>query len=219
MPDRESIKDAILDGIHAANVSYEEWSRGWWVTDSGVEGHVVSMIAGKLNQRIAGQGSLVMELPFGIIRKWSGAKRSPWRPQKTLNSRNRADMVLLDMNNRPVCVIEVKRFWDEEKCFKHLKRIRDLILQCNRKKGGSLSRGFLAFMLAASDTDDMSAEQSLKIAERYIRKRIRNQFERDGLSLKCHTGRIRRYPKKYRELYETVKWAHASFCVELASRQ
>ena len=218
MPDSESIKEAILDGIHAANVRYEEWSRGWWVTDSGVEGHVVSTIAEKLNQRITSQGSLVMELPFGIIRKGSGAARPPGRPRRTLNSRNRADIVLRDSNDRPVCIIEVKRFWDEEKCFKDLERIRDLIRQCSRKKGGSLSRGFLAFMLAAWETDDMSAEQTLKIEERYIRQRIRNQFERDGLSLRCHTGRIRRYPKKYRKLHDDVKWAHASFCVELTSR-
>ena len=38
MSDWEAIKDAVLDGIHAANIRYEEWSRGWWVTDSGVEG-------------------------------------------------------------------------------------------------------------------------------------------------------------------------------------
>ncbi len=218
MPDREAIKEAILDGIHTANVRYEGWSRGWWVTDSGVEGHVVSTIAEKLNQQITGQGSLVMELPFGVIREESGAARRPGRPRINLNSKNRADIVLRDLNDRPFCVIEVKRFWNEEKCFKDLKRIRDLILQCNRKKGGTLNRGFLAFMLAAWETDDESAEQSLTIAERYIKQRVRTQFEREGLRLKCHTGPIRRYPKKYRKLHDEVKWVHASFCVELASR-
>ena len=218
MPDKEAIKEAILDGIGAANVRYEVWSRGWWVTDSGVEGHVVSTIAEKLYRQIAGQGSLVMELPFGLIRQWSGAARPPGRPRKTLNSRNRADIVLLDTNGGPFCVIEVKRFWHEEKCFKDLKRIRDLILRCNRNEGGTLSRGFLAFMLAAWETDDESAEQSLKAEERYIRRRGRTQFNREGLRLKCHTGPIRRYPRKYRRLHEDVKWAHASFCVELASR-
>ena len=197
MLDWKAIKKAILDGIHAANVRYEEWSRGWWVTDSGVEGHVVSTIAEKLHRQIAGQGSLAMELPFGTIRKGSGAARPPGRPRKTLNSRNRADIVLRDTNDRPVCVIEVKRYWDEEGCFKDLTRIRDLILQCNRKKGGTLSRGFLAFMLAAWETDEESAEQSLKVEERDIRRRFRTQFEREGLRLKCHTGPIRRYPKKY----------------------
>lgn len=216
MPDGKAIKNAILDGIHEANVRYEKWSRGWWVTDSGVEGHVVSTIAEKLYRRIAGQGSLAMELPFGIIRKASGATPPPGRPRKTLNSRNRADIVLRDMNDRPVCVIEVKRFWDEEKCFEDLVRIRNLILRCNRKKGGSLGRGFLGFMLAAWETDDMSAEQSLEIAERYIRQRVQTQFDREGLRMRCHTGPIRSYPKKYRKLHSEGKWAHASFCVELS---
>ena len=218
MPDSEAIKKAILDGIHAANVRYEEWSSGWWVTDSGVEGHVVSTIAKKLGRQIAGQGSLLMELPFGTIRQGSGAAQPPGRPRKTLNSRNRADIVLRDTNDRPVCVIEVKRFWDEEKCFKDLERIRNLILRYNRRKGGSLDLGFLAFMLAAWGTDDESAERSLKVDERYIRQRIGTQFEREGLRLKCHTGPIRRFPKKYRKLHDDVHWAHASFCVELASR-
>ena len=218
MPDSKSIKKAILAGIHEANVRYEKWSRGWWVTDSGVEGHVVSTIAEKLNQHISGQESLVMELPFRTIREWSGAARRRGRPRNTLNSRNRADIVLLDLHNRPVCIIEVKRFWDEGKCFEDLERIRDLIRRCSRENIGSLSRGFLAFMLYARETDNMSAEQSLRKDERDVRQRIRAQFERDGLSLQCHTGRIRRYPKEYRKRYETVNWVHASFCVELANR-
>ena len=100
MPDSESIKKAILDGIHEANVLYEEWSRGWWVTDSGVEGHVVSTIARMLHRGITGQGSVVMELLFRDIRNWSESPRPRGRPRKTLKPNNRADIVLRDTNDR-----------------------------------------------------------------------------------------------------------------------
>lgn len=76
MPDRKAIKKAILDGIHAVNVRYEKWSRGLWVIDSGIEGHVVSTIAGELHQQIAGQMSLEMESAVGKIRRGPEVKRS-----------------------------------------------------------------------------------------------------------------------------------------------
>lgn len=115
-------------------------------------------------------------------------------------------------------MIEVKRFWDQKACFNDLERIRNLILRHNRKKNGSLGRGFLGFMLYARETDDMSAEQSLNMEEERIREQIRTQFKRKGLRLKCHAGPVRHYPREYRKLYYEVKWAHASFCVELARR-
>lgn len=74
-------------------------------------------------------------------------------------------------------------------------------------------------MLAAWETDHEGAEQALKVAEGYIRQRARIQFDGEGLRLKCHTGLIRRNPKKYGKLHDEVKWAHAGFCVELTSRQ
>ena len=89
-----------------------------------------------------------MEMPFGTIEEWSGAGRPLGRPRKTLNESNRADIVVLDRRDRPVYVIEVKRFWTKKPCFEDLQRIRDLLLKFGCNAGGSLVGGFLVFMLA-----------------------------------------------------------------------
>ena len=110
MAERRAIKKAILKGLQLANKRYERWSGGWWLTDSGVEGHAVSTIGEMLNRQVAGSGNIVMEMPFGTIEEWSGAGRPRGRPRETLNASNRADIVVLDRRDRPVYVIEVKRF-------------------------------------------------------------------------------------------------------------
>ena len=113
----------MLDGVQVANTRYENWSRGGWLSDSGVEGHVVSTIGEKLHGQIAGEGSIEMEVPFGCIQEWSKARRPRGRPRISQNKRNRADIVVLTTKCRPICVIEVKRGWDEEKCLWGLVRI------------------------------------------------------------------------------------------------
>ena len=147
MVDRRAMRNAILDGVQVANRRYEKWSRGGWLSDSGVEGHVVSTIAEKLHGPVSGKGSIAMEMSFGSIRKWSRAKNPQGRPRKNLKARNRADIVVLSEEWRPVCVIEVKRVWHEVNCLKDLGRIRDLILGCGRHKNGLLRSGFLTFLL------------------------------------------------------------------------
>ena len=44
MPSSKAMRSAIFAGIRAANVEYEKWSNGWWVTDSGVEGLMVGLV-------------------------------------------------------------------------------------------------------------------------------------------------------------------------------
>ena len=114
----------ILKGVQDANKKYEKWSKGHWLIDAGIEGHLVSTIARKLSGHI-GCGSLVMEVSFdGIF----------------------ADIVLFDSKDRPICVIEVKRTWrpwNEDNCIEDLERIRDLVIRYGEKGDGSLKRGFL----------------------------------------------------------------------------
>ena len=51
MPGRKVIRNAILEGLRAANVEYEQWSNGWWVNDSGVEGLLVAGIGKEATRR------------------------------------------------------------------------------------------------------------------------------------------------------------------------
>ena len=72
---------------------------------------MVATIAEKLDSVLTVDESLAMELPFSYIQECSAAKRRPGRPPKTLRGKNRADIVLFDGQDYPVCVIEVKRLW------------------------------------------------------------------------------------------------------------
>ena len=218
MVGRTAVRDAILSGVQVANKRYERWSKGGWLSDSGVEGHVVSTIGEKLNGVISGKGSVQMEMPFGAIQEWSEARRPPGRPRISLSTRNRADIVIRTRDWRPVCVIEVKRAWEETGCLKDIVRIRDLILRCGRQNDGSLRAGFLAFLLEGWEEEDMTAEQCLKGREREIRRVFREEFDTEGLNLECRRSTIRRWPKKYRDLHEESNWVHAAFCVGLWRR-
>ena len=217
MISRRSIGSAILEGVQEANKQYEKWSRGLWVTDSGIEGHVVSTIAEKLHGLIAGKGSIEMEMPFGAIQEWSGAGRPRGRPRFTMNPRNRADIAILTKKWRPVCVIEVKRFWEEKKCLEDLERVRDLILRCGNQRNGSLKAGFLAFLLDGWEEEDMNAEECLYYRRKEIAHVLRDRFDKNGVKMKPRMGPTRCYPRRYRKLLKQPKWVHAPICISLWS--
>ena len=216
MPGGTTIREAIFAGIEAANVKYENLSDGWWLTDSGVESLLVSAIGESLGSKQSDGESLVMELPFRTIVDWSGTSRRRGRPRATLKGINRADIVLFNSDRKPVCVVEVKRLWDQARCFADMARIRDLVLQCNRQHDGSLRRGFLALMLAKKATANETAKQRIGQQAAQIEDLIEAGFDRKGLKLRCFAGPVRRYPEKYRIIYDECEWAHAGFCVELS---
>ena len=216
MPGRKVIRDAILEGVQTANVEYEKWSNGWWVTDSGVEGLLVAGIAKKLRAKLWHEESLLMELPLSEIQKWSEARRPRGRPRETLRGAKRADIVLLDENERPVCIVEVKRFWNRKGCFKDLERIRDLLLLCENQRAGSLTRRFVAVMLAKKELMSRSAGERTRDQAEQIKTTIREEFPREGLTLRCQLGAVRNYPREFRMLREQPNWAHAGLCIELA---
>ena len=212
------VRKAMLEGMQVANKRYEKWSGGWWLTDSGVEGHAVATIVGKLHQCLGEKTNIVMELPFDTIKDWSEAGRPQGRPRKTLNSRNRVDIAILNKADYPIWVIEIKRFWNKEQCFRDLERIRDLVVKYGDRRDGSLAGGFLGCMLAKGEVGDSAAQQRLEEQAKQIMSSIANEFDAEGLALKCHLGEMREYPAKYRHLSEGVRWAHAGFCVALRSR-
>ena len=217
MPGRRVLSDAILKGVHSANVEYEKWSRGWWVTDSGVEGHVVSSVSRSLSKVVfAEEGSLAIEVPFRYIQEWSGANRPRGRPREALRGRRRADIVVFDRSERPICVVEVKRYWARTTCFADLERVRALILRCGEQRGGSLKCGFLAFTVVkgAWGNNQTASERTMEQAEE-IRTIVKGNFRREGLNLTCKVGETRDYPARYQD-QEQPNWAHAAFCIEIA---
>lgn len=220
---RTEVRQATLDGVRLANKRYETWSRGAWVSDVGIEGHVVSTICNELHGLVADGGSVEMEMSFGDIRYWSNARAPRGRPRASLNARNRADIVILKRDWRPVCVIEVKRVWNEDKCLDDLVRIRNLILKCGHEANGSLRMGFLTFLLVGWGTDAAEARECLREQRREIQN-VLNEFDPEELNLRCRMGAMRGWPQRHRKLYAKVleeeqwNWVHAAFCVELWCR-
>lgn len=216
---RTSIRDAILKGVQDANRQYEAWSRGMWVTDTGVEGHVVSTVAGKLHPLINGRGSIEMEVPFRTIQEWSGAGRPRGRPRLTMNPQNRADIVMFRSDWRPVCVIEVKRYWQDDGCLRDLERVRDLLLACGRQGNGSLRMGFLTFLLVGWEGNGVTAERRLERRKQGIETVLDESFDGDGLKQEFGMSAIRRYPASYRNLLNERNWVHRAVCIGLWSGQ
>ena len=215
MPGRRALRDAILNGVHSANIDYEEWSNGWWVTDSGVEGLVAASVARSLNEVLNADESLAMELPFSDIEEWSEAARPRGRKRASLTGRRRADIVVLDRNERPICVVEVKRYWDRTTCSSDLTRIRDLLLRCGEQRSGSLKRGFLAFTLVKKALRNQTARARTAEQCKAIKRIVRAEFPLQGLTVRCKMGNVRNFPRKYREVWAEPNWAHAAFCIEL----
>ena len=214
---KKTVIRTALEAILYANTTYECWSKGWWFTDSGVEGLLVAKIAEALADIQNESESLVMELPFHCIQEWSGVGRPKGRPVKTLSGRNRADIVLLDNKDRPVYVIEAKRFWQPKKCYEDLERLRDLLRKFSENQEGSLKSGFLTTTLPKKATRRQSASDRIHKEMEKIEEGICDEFDRKAQKVLCHFGPIREYPQEYRTMYDEPEWALVGLCVEVSS--
>ncbi|MCY4549793.1 MAG: hypothetical protein OXC28_15615 [Defluviicoccus sp.] len=217
MMDGESIGETILSGIQSANHDYETCSNGWWLTDSGAKGPIVLSIAERLCAMRGAGESVVLELPYRYILEWSGAGPARGRPPQPLSGRGRADIVLLDNDGRPACVIDVERVWDRVRCFSSLTRLRDLVIQSHDRENGSLRQGFLTLMLAASATAERSAQQAIEREAARIGRLVRSEFDGRGLQVRCRSGRVRHASRGSPDASRAGDWAHAGFCVALST--
>ena len=71
-------------------------------------------------------------------------------------------------------------------------------------------------MLAKKELISRSAGERTRDQAEQIKTTIREEFPREGLTLRCHLGAVRNYPREFRMLREQPNWAHAGFCIELA---
>ena len=137
--------------------------------------------------------------------------------QVELQGRKRADIVLFNGEGKVVCVIEVKRAWVRGRCLADMSRIQKLVIQSTSKKNGSLGRGFLAVMLAKKPTANQTGKYKIEQQVERIKETIRDQFDCQGLTVRCHLGPVRHYPENFQIDFDEPQWAHAGFCVELSS--
>lgn len=204
---KKDIIRAMQEGTRIANEEYLEWTRGWSIGDSGVEGHLVSVIARKLRKYQDDDESLLMECPFSSIREWSGAGRPRGRPPAVVSDSNRSDIVLFNKNGMPTCVIEVKRKWATESCFKDLRRVNELVKRCSHQWNGSLRRGFLAVYL--------EKRQSVDDEPRRIQKLVSEEFfGGEKIGFRFHEST----PYTKEDIYGNT-WGFACLCIEIYARQ
>lgn len=208
------VVDAVLRGIDSANVRFEEWSKGSWVSDYGVEGFMVAQIAAALRREQDERESLLIEAPFDEIREYSGAARPPGRPREVLQGSRRADIALFDRRGRTVYVIEAKRKWERGRCFEDIERLLALLNACARERNGSLKNGFLALPIVewASTLKEVKLKVDAKVDS--IHQDIGTSFGIERRAMQSWRGRLRRYPKWYGEDGE---WAAAAFCVAFST--
>lgn len=203
---KKDIIRAIQEGTRTANEEYLEWTAGCSIGDSGVEGHLVSVIARQLRKYQDDDESLLMECPFSCIREWSGASRPPGRPPAVVNDRNRSDIVLFNKNAMPTCVIEIKRRWTTESCFKDLRRVSTLVKRCSHQRNGSLRRGFLAVYL--------EKWQSVDDESRRIQELVSEEFDDEEIGLRFHESS----PCTKKDTWGNA-WEFACLCIEIHARQ
>ena len=209
---KSQIIEAIQQGSLAANRRYEAWSRGLWVTDSGVEGLLVASIAEALHARQGADESLLLEAKFEDIESW--AETAPIRGVRpeSMGRSNRADIVIFNGRDRPTCVIEVKRTWVTDRCLGDLARLRDLVRRLGRWRAGPLKRGFLAMTLAEEGTAT-TARPHLHARKRDICAVLHQQFPHGGLRWRTHLGPSMNLGKDFRKQFG--EWTAASLCIEV----
>ena len=212
------VVESVLEGIQAANKLYEKWSIGWWTTDSGVEGHVVSEVARRLYRLRENGQSLLMEVPFSYIEEWSEAQRQGGPRRRTLRGNRRADIVIFDPDDYPSAVVEIKRRWSARPCFRDLERIRDLIIAYGPGREGSLEMGYLAFMVQERAVGRQTASRRVDRRIETIWQAVENGFHSQGLALEYQRSDARRYPPRYQRIQEQGEWAHAAVCIALSAR-
>lgn len=212
---RKQIIEAIEKGILAANRKYEGWTNGYWVTDSGVESLMVTCIAESLGKKKGRQKSLALEVSFRDIRELSKANPGPGRRPSTMSDTNRADIVIFNAAQRPTCVIEAKRSWNAEMCYRDLRRIRDLVRKFAHGHGGSVRRGFLAMIIVGRATKTKSAEERIDEQMEKIEGLVNSKFDKKGQKVTYHRGDAKPPGKRFQDLYSD--WRAASFCIEISA--
>ena len=214
---KDAVIKAVLRGMLTANSRFEEWSKGSWVCDYGVEGFMVAHVAAALRKEQDKRESLLLEATFKEIREYSDTPRPRGRPRKVLKDRNRADITLIDQRYRTVHVIEVKRIWAKKECFDDIERLLALLEACAGQGSGSMKYGFLALPIVESAKT--RSEVGCKIQKKYgdikeeVQTKVRTKFRKKfGTEFRVESclGDKRWYPKDYDEKKE---YAVAGFCL------
>ena len=141
---------AIHAGVRKSSKKYSDWSPGWTLTDSGVEGLLVAEIAAAVHGLQSPVESLLLEVPYDKCQQWSGA-RPRGRKLDTFKGK-RADIALFNGSGQTKYIIEVKRrLYKAKTLHTDLTKLCDVMAKCASQQGGKLKRGFLAIFHQGKD--------------------------------------------------------------------
>lgn len=183
-----AVRDAIHTGIKEASDKYLTWSRGWTLHDSGVESLLVSEIASQLYKRIRrteGRDSILLEVLYSSVQKWSGAK--PKGPKVgTFRGNKRADLVVFNTSEEPKYVIEVKRrLYTKDRIVEDIEKLCHVTNKCGTSEGGSVKRGFLAAFDKRANKYSLSRREMTEQFEEEIRSSVASNLQAQIKSCKA----------------------------------
>lgn len=212
---KDDVIRAIHRGVLKAHRQFEQLSGdASWMADRGVpgmEGFVVSHIfrAITVHKSMSAHETPILELPFSYIREWTGAK-DRGRPREKMQPRRRVDIALLNGQQKPIHVIEVKQKWSKETGCADVEKLRNLLATYGPRKEGTLKSVFLSVYWQRQNRPCL--DEKIDNAEADVRKILRSASEVVGLRF-------------YREVYGPVEreiggeeWEHGSHIIELYRR-
>lgn len=173
----EEVVRAIHRGVINAHEQFERLSGdASWMADRGIrglEGLVVSHIFRAISNHksMKARETPILELPYSYIMDWTGA-RGKGRPQE---NKRRVDIALLNGQEKPIHVIEVKQKWNKKTGIEDVKKLRNLLATFGPRKGGTLKSGFLSVYWQVANHP--SLDQKLDDVEANV-KRLLTRSER-----------------------------------------
>lgn len=134
----------VLAGTMAAAKTYDRWSGGLWLSESGCESLIVATVARRLaSANAAGDhGAITLETQLSAIRQ-DVRRPAPGRIRDALANSKRVDLALWSKVDRPYGIIEIKRaqiakLWDDD-----LEELISLVDVYGLRRGGGVRFGIL----------------------------------------------------------------------------
>lgn len=173
----EGIIGCIHKGIRRGKNVYEGNQRYQWIDRRGGEAYLVDGICKELGDLYSATlfrgkvASSYQGRSFQSIMSEAEADPQRGRPPKVISGRKIADIALLDNQERPVCVIEVKREWNANACLQDIRRVYALL---RKLESGSLQYGFFAVLLVQRVHGNRDMEYKIDRVISAINQRISN---------------------------------------------
>ena len=209
---KKDLIKAIHEGVRKAHRDFDSLSNGYWIADphiGGTEGFLVSKIFREISGHMGDDENLIVELQFGHIEEWSGARPTRGRRRQDMSKGRRVDISLFNKKGDPIHVIEVKRNWVEGTCKKDIEKLKELLHRTSLWKEGSLKSGYLVVYRQRMNRPYL--DEKMDEVEEYVRdlniKEMNVKFDR----------KVRRAERDRDGYWQD--WQYGSHIIELSRKR